>query len=75
MDGHLGCFHVPAIVNSATMNTGAHGSFPILVFSGYTHSSMQETQVQSLAKEDPLEKGMAILSSTLALKIPMEKEL
>ena len=28
--------------------------------------AMQETWVQSLAREDPLEKGMAIHSSTLA---------
>ena len=27
---------------------------------------MQETQVRSLGQEDPLEKGMAIHSSTLA---------
>ena len=31
---------------------------------------MQETQVQSLGQEDPLEKGMAIHSSILAWRIP-----
>uniref|UniRef100_A0A8C9DW97 Uncharacterized protein n=1 Tax=Phocoena sinus TaxID=42100 RepID=A0A8C9DW97_PHOSS len=34
-DGHLGCFYVLAIVNSAAMNTGVHVSFQIIVFSGY----------------------------------------
>ena len=33
-------------------------------------SAMQETQVQSLGWEDPLEKEMAAHSSTLAWKIP-----
>ena len=35
VDGHLGCFHVLAIVNSAAMNNGTHVSFSILVSSGY----------------------------------------
>ena len=34
-DGHLGCFRVLAIVNSAAMNNGIHMSFSILVSSGY----------------------------------------
>ena len=35
VDGHLGCFHALAIVNSAAVNTGVHVSFSILVSSGY----------------------------------------
>ena len=32
VDGHLGCFLVLAIVNSATINIGVHVSFQISVF-------------------------------------------
>ena len=39
VDGHLGCFHVIAIVNSTAMNIGVHVSFSILVASGYMPSS------------------------------------
>ena len=35
VDGHLGCFHVLATVNSAAMNIAVHVSFSILVSSGY----------------------------------------
>ena len=35
MDGHLGCFRVLAIVNSAAVNNGIHVPFSILVSSGY----------------------------------------
>ena len=37
--------------------------------------AMQETKVQSLGREDPLEKEMATNSSTLAWRIPWTEEL
>ena len=35
VDGHLGCVHVLAVVNSAAVNIGVHVSFSVLVSSGY----------------------------------------
>ena len=39
VDGHLGCFHVLAIVNSAAVNDRIHVSFSILVSSGHMSRS------------------------------------
>ena len=35
VDGHLGCFHILAIVYRAAMNMGIHASFSVSDFSGY----------------------------------------
>ena len=39
VDGHLGCFHVLDVVNSAAMNTEVHVSFQIIVLSRYMPKS------------------------------------
>ena len=39
VNGHLGCFHVLAVVNSAAMDIRVRVSFQCIVFSGYTPRS------------------------------------
>ena len=79
VNGHTDFFHVLAIVNSGAMNIGVHIFFlrlctSLVVQTVKRLSMMQETQVRSLGWEDPLEKEMAIHSSTIAWKIPWTEE-
>ena len=64
-DGHLGCFHVLAIINSMQADS--------LPAEPPGKPAMQETWVWSLGWEDPLEEGMATHSSILAWRIPMDR--
>ena len=64
---------------SGDQNTGALASASVLPTSLVAQvvkrlPTMRETQVRSLGWEDPLEKEMAIHSSTVAWKIPWTEE-
>ena len=39
VNGHLGCFHILTIVNSAAMNIGVQVSSSVMIFSGYMPNS------------------------------------
>ena len=39
VDGHLGWFHVPALINNAAVNIRMQVSFKIVAFSGHMPSS------------------------------------
>ena len=81
VNGHLGCFHVLAIVNSASVNNGIHASFSSLVSSGYmprsgiagSYGGFIPSFLKNLHTVFP-EKEMATHSSTLAWKIPWTEE-
>ena len=87
-NGHLGCFHVLAIINSATTKPlnlwllNFYNSMltdflfnPLMVAQRLKHlPAMRETWVWSLGWEDPLEKEMATHSCILAWRIPWMEE-
>ena len=51
-DGHLGCFHVLAMINSVAMNTGVHMSLSDLVF-----SMCMPRPLQYSCLENPMDRG------------------
>ena len=58
VDGHLGCFDVLAIVNSAAMNNGIHVSFSSLLSSGYIpQSGIVGSYGQYSCLETPMDGG------------------
>uniref|UniRef100_A0A8D1XQ05 Uncharacterized protein n=1 Tax=Sus scrofa TaxID=9823 RepID=A0A8D1XQ05_PIG len=61
-DGHLDCFHILAIVNSAAMNIGVHESFGNVVFFGYMPQSR-------IAKSHGSFSGNSMLPFTVAAPI------
>ena len=52
VDGHLDCFHVLAIINSAVMNIGVHVSLSDLVFS----VCMPRRRIQKLYRQAKAER-------------------
>ena len=73
MDGGE-CFSLFGWIQNQSVNTN-HPAAASLVAQRVKHlPAMQETWVQSLGQEDPLEKEMVNHSSTLAGKIPWREE-
>ena len=53
-DGHLGCIHVLAIINSAAINIGVHVfSYAALADGFFTTSTTQEALIGRVAYSDP----------------------
>ena len=63
-------------MNCSLPGSSVHGIFQarVLEWGAIAFSEMQESSVQSLGQEDPLEEGMATHSSILAWKIPWMEE-
>ena len=69
VDGHLGCFHVLAIVNSAAMNNRIHASLSILVSSVYMPKSGIAGLYGGFIPSFFFFKGISIPSSIVAISI------
>ena len=65
---------IPACDSSSSAFHMMYSAYSLLAQMVKHLPTMLETQVQSLGREDLLEKGMAIHSSILAWKIPLTEE-
>ena len=65
-DGHLGCFRILAVVNSAAVNIGVHVSFWIMVFFFFSPRYMPRVGLQGhMVALFLVFKGTSILFSKL----------
>ena len=74
-DGHLGCFHVLAMINSAVMNIGVHVSLSDLVSSVFFHSPF--TFIKRLFSSSLLStlQFSSVAQSCLTLCYPMNRSM
>ena len=71
-EGHLGCFHVLAIINSAAMNTGVHVSLSDLVSLVCMPRSGIAGQMAVLIPVFPLILLVGMQTSTAAMENSVE---
>ena len=69
VDGHLGCFHVQAMVNSPAVNSGVHVSFSVMVSSGYISEKAMAPHSSTLAWKIPWAEEPGRLQSMGLLRV------